>query len=466
MFDKDKIFKECILPSYYKLKGLNRLNYYAGLKGRDKLSIHELKVLQYYRLKKLIEHCYKNIPYYKTVFSRNNITPDDIKSLKDFSDYVPVLTKQDIKENFEQLIDSNLPKNQICYDSTSGSTGIPLQLIRSLEDQEFGFALRYRSNAWCGWEYFHKSVWFVSDTRHIKELDKVKGKMSLWAKRRLLINTKQITKENMFNWANQIIKFKPEFVYGYSSLLSEFAEFLLENNIKLSGIKGVFSTAEVLRDRQKLFEAFDAPVYDQYGASEVPCIAHECKKGGMHINIDEVLLEFENLNDDSNIKKVICTPLYLYGMPLLRYELQDAAVPLERNCDCGLPYPVMELRVGRTSDNLISPTGKIVSGITLGWYITDATRGIKQYQIIQEELSEFIVRLSLDKTQPHNEQNAPNIAALLYEMLETSEISIKFEYVDAIKPSKNGKIRPIISNVMNNSSQNNICSDLCSGKAF
>lgn len=449
------LFKYVIIPIYNKLKGFKRVEYYNLLKKRDSFSIEELNLIQIKRLKKLLKHCYQNVPYYKNLFDKLNIHPEDIKNLSDYSRYIPELTKQDITQNFNDLTDKNIPLDKLCYDSTSGSTGIPFKMLRSKNDQEYGFALRYRSNAWCGWKYYNKSVWFVSDTRHITELYRLKGRISLWIKRRLLINTKKITTENMFKWVKQIEKFKPEHVYGYSSLLAEFSQFIIENNIKITGIKGVYSTAEVLRNREIISKAFNAPVYDQYGASEVPCIAHECKHGNMHINTDEVLIEFVDINKESEIKKIICTPLYLYGMPFLRYELGDTAVPSNKKCYCGLSYPVMELKVGRTSDNIVSPTGKMVSGITLGWYITEATTGIKQFQLIQENLSTFTFRLVTDDKNFDNDKNIINIMDLFYEMLETKDIKIKFDYTDKIFPEKNGKYRPIVSKCLSNNQETN-----------
>ena len=445
---QDFLFKNFIIPAYFNYKGDNRYRYYYDLKGRDFLSVEELKKIQWKRLKLLIEHCYRYIPYYTDLFNRLNITPSDITSYEDYSELIPELTKQGIRENFDNLIDTRLPKNKICTDSTSGSTGIPLLLARSLEDQEFGFALRYRSNTWGGWNFYDKAVWFVSDTRHITELNRLKGKIGLWIKRRLLIDTKNCTKENMYNWVEQIKRFKPKQVYGYSSLLAEFSRFLLENNIKIEGIEGVYSTAEVLRDRETMSKAFNAPVYDQYGASEVPCIAHECKKGNMHINIDEVLVEFVDVEGNSEIKKIVCTPLYIYGMPLLRYDLGDTAIPSAKQCDCGLPYPVMELKVGRLSDNILSPTGKLVSGITFGWYLTDATKGIARFQLVQEDVSHFVINIEGDDR--FREENERVIRELIHEMLNTADISLQFEYPDKILSGSNGKYRPIISKVANN----------------
>jgi phenylacetate-CoA ligase len=134
-------------------------------------------------------------------------------------------------------------------------------------------------------------------------------------------------------------------------------------------------------------------------------------------------------------------------MPLLRYDIQDAAIPGEKQCDCNLPYPVIELKVGRISDNLISDKGKLVSGVTLSWYFTDATNGIVQYEIIQENFNDIMVKMVCDKS--FREENERNISELFTEMLNSPDLNISFEYVDVIWPGKNGKYRPISSKVIN-----------------
>jgi phenylacetate-CoA ligase len=246
---QDSIFKNFIMPYFFKYKKLKRFDYYKELKERDQMSQEKLSEIQWHKLKLLINHCYKNIPYYRRLFDLHRIHPEDIKNLNDYKQ-IPLLTKQDIKENFKDLINPNLPEKDIFYDSTSGSTGIPLQLARSWDDQEYGAALKYRSNAWCGWNYWHKSVWLVSDSRRITELESVKGRIILAMQRKLVINTKKITNENMFKWADQIKKYRPKHIYGYSSIITEFSRFLIDNNIVIPDIEGVFSTAEVLRNRE------------------------------------------------------------------------------------------------------------------------------------------------------------------------------------------------------------------------
>lgn len=450
------IFKNIIIPVFLRLKNQNRLNYYKKITQNNSLSIDELKEIQWHKLKSLINHCYKNIPYYKNLFDENGIHPDDIVDLESYKN-IPLLKKQNIRDNSEELIDPRISKKDLCCSSTGGSTGIPVKIYKSREDREYGFAVRYRSNKWCGWEYGDKSAWIVSDTRRLMDSNTFKGKLGSWINRKLILNTKNTNIENMFKWAEQIKKYKPEQVYGYATILGKFARFLIDNNIYLDGIKGVFSTAEILRDRETISKAFNAPVYDQYGASEIPCIAHECPEGNMHINIDEVLVEYIDIKENNEIKKIICTPLYLYGVPLLRYEIGDCVMSTPKKCSCGLNYPVLEIKVSRMSDNLISPHGIIAPSLDFGVHIANMTEGVKQFQLIQENLTDFTFKIVCEEKV--RQQNEKIIKEILHKILATKDgdINIKFEYQNYIPNCESGKFRPVISKVID--SQNKINSE-------
>jgi phenylacetate-CoA ligase len=445
---ENAIFKNLIIPGYYRFfKNNMKIEYLNLLKKRDSLSSYELELIQFINLKRLLEYCYNFVPYYKKLFDSLGILPKDIETLSDYSK-LPVLTKEKIKTNTDEFLSIETPKIKMMQDSTSGSTGLPLNLYRTYRDHEYGCALKMRSNSWCGWNYWNKSLWLISDRRHIRQIEAIKGRIDLALNRKLLINTKNITHHNMFNWVKQIKAYKPEYVYGYSTLLANFSGFLLENEIYFDFIKGVFSTAEPLTNRNLIAEAFNAPVFDQYGASEVPCIAHECKYGGMHINSDEVILEFQDISRDSGMKKLIITPLYIFGMPLLRYEIKDTGFFSSKKCNCGLSYPLMELKIGRVSDNLINKNGKIISGVSLSWYITEATNKLNQYQIIQEDFEKIKVTLVDDPY--HRFNNQTKIRELLCEMMEDKKLKIDFEYTESLSPGVNGKLRPIISKIYNN----------------
>ncbi len=65
----------------------------------------ELLNYQNEQLQKLINHSYNTVPYYTDIFNKHNLKPKDIKSIKDLSK-LPILTKDDIKFHFNDLISS------------------------------------------------------------------------------------------------------------------------------------------------------------------------------------------------------------------------------------------------------------------------------------------------------------------------------------------------------------------------
>lgn len=447
---KDLIFNRIFIPLYHYIYNKNSgKECYKKLRRRDFLSREDLYFIQWRKLKKLINYCYQKIPYYQNLFKSLDIHPNDIKSIEDYKK-IPEFNKTAINENKNDLINPDLGEKKLIINYASGSTGMPGKIFRSITDQEYICALRARSNAWCGWNYHDKTYCLITDQRYIKQINSFSDSLCLLFNKSNLADTKNICPQKMYSWVKQIRKFKPDYLYGYSSLLEEFSTFLLDEQITLQGIKAIFSTVEPLIQRELISKAFKAPVYDEYGCSEAPCLAHECQHGSMHINIDENLIEFEEIEGEFEAKKLICTPLYVYGMPILRYNTGDTAVIKEDSscCECGLSYPTMRLKAGKMSDNLISNNGKLVSGVVISSYISAVTSGIRQFQIVQKDLLNIKVKISAYNAPV--EENESNIRKLFYELMETTLIKISFEYYEKIPPDINGNFRSVISNIENN----------------
>jgi len=443
---KNVLFEEIILPIYYRYKRQDRYKYYREFRKANNLTEEQLQEVQWKNLKRLVNHCYKNISYYQRLFREHDIHPEDIKSLSDYAQ-IPELKKQHLKNHYKELMDPKLTEKDITFSATGGTTGEPMKIYKSLQDQEQGYALRYRSNEWCGWRLSEKAVWFVADLKRVenvlnKEVN-IKTQLGNWIRRKLVLDTRDCSIQNMTRWAAQIQEYKPEQIYGYSSLIAEFCRFVVKNNIKFTGIKGVYSTAEPLLERKLISKAFNAPVYDQYGCSEIPCIAHECKHGNMHLNSDWILAEFVDIPNCKDLKRIVCTPLYAYGVPLLRYDVGDIAVAASKKCDCGLNYPVIELKVGRLSDNILAPDGTIVSSSLLGWQFEHAMRGIKQYQVIQKEIDH--IHVIIVRENGYTDENENIIRNHFAKILDCKSVRVTFEYNDRILAEKNGKFRTIKS---------------------
>ena len=76
------------------------------------LSTEEIKNLQWQKLKNLLEYAYINVPYYRKVFERLNMSPADITDPADFRE-LPVLDKGTITDNLRNIVSSTYDKRDL-----------------------------------------------------------------------------------------------------------------------------------------------------------------------------------------------------------------------------------------------------------------------------------------------------------------------------------------------------------------
>ncbi|MCO5383595.1 MAG: hypothetical protein NHB15_17230 [Methanosarcina barkeri] len=99
-------------------------------------SYDELKKEQELQLRQMINFSYNNVPYYHRLFRDLKLSPEDIKSIEDL-EKLPILTKNIIKQNWDEFLPLNL-KNMSYYNlTTGGSTGSPLRFRLTKYDRFF-----------------------------------------------------------------------------------------------------------------------------------------------------------------------------------------------------------------------------------------------------------------------------------------------------------------------------------------
>jgi phenylacetate-CoA ligase len=131
-------------------------------------------------------------------------------------------------------------------------------------------------------------------------------------------------------------------------------------------------------------------------------------------------------------------------MPLIRYQIGDVVVPSERLCACGRGLPLIERVEGREADYILTPGGQLISGISLTENFALHIPGTAQLQIVQESLTEFVIRIVPDDAFGDNSRK--KIAALVAETFGQG-VRFEIELVDAIPQEPSGKYRFCISKV-------------------
>ena len=436
-------FRRVLFPLYES--GLRRRPTLAYLREYERsqwLPAERIAELQWQKLKQLIEHCWREVPYYQRSWKKLGITPDDLRSFDDFAQ-LPILTKPEIRANFEDLHAPSLRKS-LLYKTTGGSTGEPLKFGYTRESYERRIAMMWRSYAWAGARMGRRTLYLWG--MHIVDpsrTHRIKEAIYHAAFNRHMLNAFLMSEERMPGYVARFNNFRPEVVVGYARPLLRMAEWILQHNLKVNRPQAILSAAEGLHEVQRrvIEQAFDCPVFNTYGCREVMLIASQCeRRDGLHINADHLRVELESMQTNpagDRIGEVVLTDLHNYGMPLLRYVNGDLATAADGECACGRGLPRLQRIDGRKLDTLRTPAGHILPGEYIVYAFLGTDR-VKQYQVVQRELS--VLDVYIVPEPGFSESNRQHVRNELARVLGDS-VSIRFHEVEQIATSASGKFR-------------------------
>jgi len=148
--------------------------------------------------------------------------------------------------------------------------------------------------------------------------------------------------------------------------------------------------------------------------------------------------------EDPNFGELVITDLLNVGMPFIRYRTGDIG-RLEFGEVNGEKGLFLSEIVGRTTDLIVSSTGRIISGIALNPSFFTSRPGIKQAQIRQTAPDEFHVLIVRNWDHPFEDPEA-DIGKTLSEYCG-AKVTVHVENVESIPRDKSGKYRFIISSV-------------------
>ena len=104
---------------------------YEEAKNNEKLSREQMSQLNFELCKKTVQYAYEHSPFYKQHFDKNGFKPESLKSPSDWGK-VPILTKQDIKDHFDEIIVPECYPNLVLYLQQVVQLGNRLKLLRTL----------------------------------------------------------------------------------------------------------------------------------------------------------------------------------------------------------------------------------------------------------------------------------------------------------------------------------------------
>jgi len=354
---RDFIYRFRPLPDYYGREFKKAYNFLGQTRlwDRERILAYKLE-----RLKALADHAQKNVPYYRELFKQHGIDNGDIRTIEDFS-RIPVLTKEILQNNLEQLKADNFASYKPIRTATSGTTGKITKLYRSRTHEMYRKAVMWRLYHEQGYRFRDKRVTIAYPQSYdinspLSEYDRLENS--------LIINSYHIMAGRYDEVIDEIRRFRPRMIWAHPNLLSVLAEYALENSLPPIDIPLVGAFGEKVYPRSIRFmnRLFSGRYFEYYGNRE-NTIAAWGNCDGRFNEISEYC-HFEinpgaAVDDKTGSSDLITTSLHNYAVPLLRYNSEDIAEWIGFTDEECL-YPVINLIGGRGKELLLTRKGLTV----------------------------------------------------------------------------------------------------------
>lgn len=417
--------------------------YYLKLAMRRQwIKRNDIKKFQFKRLKFIIENAYRYTRFYRKLFDAHGIKPSNFKRLSDIKKF-PIITREQIIENYSELITQDFRKN--IFDVKLGHSGLTagssgehsFRILQNEAAYDYFEVVYLRAILNAGYKPWYRTAYYwyePFEKRFYNSFGLVKKECILST----LTFKEQI---------KAIENVNPEVISYFSSILYILAK-LIKNNITINP-KLVITRSEILSEkmRRTIENVFNAPVYDQYGSTEFSTMAWQCEeRNGYHIDEDSILLEFIKENEDvasGELGDIIVTGLWNCTMPLIRYAIGDAGIPLDEKCSCGRKLSLLKSVEGRKND-LIEIVNKMFTPKAIIDIIDDAN--VYQFKLDQIGNQNFNLFLSF-KDNRIKDMTTADICRRLRKLFG-SNIKINFQEKE-LPISKRGKFKMVNSLVAN-----------------
>lgn len=408
---------------------------------------------QQQRLRRMVEHAFRSVPFYRGVMDRMRLRPEDIVKTEDLA-LLPVVTKEDLLETPELFRARDFPDGRCLRIDSSGTSGRskpiyhdPGSLFLALaHGQRQRAVLRQFTGQLAGYREMHAARatgvhrqirgFYESHSLRLPGVELERSGLPLL----------HVTLAEQVELINE---FRPTVLRGYGSQLGSLFRRVAEQGLEIQCPEVVVFGADGMpsAERQLIESHFGVPVLSTYQAVEALRIGFECEeRRGFHLFLDDVAVRV--VDDEGHDLApgqrghLLISNLTNRATVLLNYRLGDIVRLSRKPCPCGRELPTIESIEGRSDDLLLLPSGEEVHSLAILEGLR-AVPGLVQVQLVQESHDRFELRCV-----PAPGVDSARAEAGLIQALSTGlgfPASARVSWMEHIPPDDAGKTKAVIS---------------------
>jgi phenylacetate-coenzyme A ligase PaaK-like adenylate-forming protein len=168
----------------------------------------------------------------------------------------------------------------------------------------------------------------------------------------------------------------PTHLVGYASVIGRLARASLAGDLHIRPVRVSTNSEPLLpEDRDAIVDAWNAPLHNLWGSTEIGVQAVGCAQGsGLHVCEDEVILERVD-------GRTLATGLSNRTFPFIRYDLGDEITMTSEPCPCGVAFTRVADISGRRDDDFVYGSHTVPASAFRHVLGTDPR--IVEYQVVQ-----------------------------------------------------------------------------------
>lgn len=412
----------------------------VSLKKSEWWNEDRIKAFQDENVKKIVRHAYETVPFYRRWYDEHGIdvkginTTDDIQKL-------PILTKEIVRANQHDMISQAFPKKSFVKELTSGTTGTPLRIFKTLQGIGLQWAIWWRHKARFGINVTDRYLTLGARVPVSQEQKTPPYWRNDYFNNRIYLSSYHISARNVRDIVQFLNTNHFDFYTGYPSAIYTLARLIDESHLKLFETpKHIVTGADALLPAYEatIRRVFRAPVTEQYGMCEFAGNISKCEHGVFHLDFECCHVETQPI-EGNEYSRLIFTGWGNLAMPFIRYDVGDYGKQSSTYCACGRRSQCFETINGRMEDFIVTPDGRHLIGMN---QVLEYAPNAKEIQIYQKTTD--LIEFRVVATDQFGERDKK---ALIREFARRggTGMSVSFKIVDTLEKSRSGKLKAVIS---------------------
>jgi len=464
-----EIARHVLAPSFDRIRGTGAMRRLAHLEKSQWWSRTQIEEQQSFHLQNVLSHAYAHVPYYRQVLDERGLKPGDIRTIEDLR-RLPALRKADIRAHFARLLSTDVPHGQLRAGWSGGTTGERLSFYSTRQERfTYAYARWALTLGWTGVQLGERHVSIRQQLEGARPGSL--GRLSQRLQQLTRVDTMKVREENLASLVCLLQRSRPRTVFSYPSALALVASYARSHELACPHIPSVCLGGELMHERQRtvLEDVFGSVPFIRYGSNELHEVSGQCEvRDGLHILAEDFIIE---VVDDEGFPVpegerglLLITSLHNHGMPFIRYAPGDIGALRIDTCSCGRGLPLMDARIGRTRDYLVSTAGTRVAALVVD-VAPLLPPGVVQYQLVQNGPDRLLLRAvpendTTDSTWfPARQAVASSLSARM-----GADVSVELQLVDHIDMNLSGKRLSFISNLDSSGRSADAATDSTAGR--